>query len=34
MVALMVLYTIFSLWILNQPVAAETKVASALVNMI
>jgi hypothetical protein len=27
MVALMVLYTIFSLWILNQPVVEETKIA-------
>jgi hypothetical protein len=34
MVALMVLYTVLSLWILNQPVVEETKVASALVNTI
>jgi hypothetical protein len=34
MLALMVLYTVFSLWILNQPVIEETKVASALVNLV
>jgi hypothetical protein len=34
MLALMVLYTVFSLWILNQPVISETKVASALVNLL
>jgi hypothetical protein len=34
MLALMVLYTVFSLWILNQPVLSETKVASALVNLV
>jgi hypothetical protein len=33
MLALMVLYTVFSLWILNQPVISETKVASAFVNL-
>jgi hypothetical protein len=33
MLALMVLYTVFSLWILNQPVISETKVASTLVNL-
>jgi hypothetical protein len=34
MIALMVLYTVCSLWILNQPVVEETKLASALVNLI
>ena len=34
MVALMVLYTIFSLWILNLPVVEETQVASVLVTVI
>jgi hypothetical protein len=33
MLALMVLYTVFSLWILNQPVIAETKVASVFANL-
>jgi len=34
MVALMVLYTVFSLWILNQPVVEATKIASAVVNLL
>jgi hypothetical protein len=34
MLALMVLYTVFSLWILNQPVVEVTKVASVLANLI
>jgi hypothetical protein len=34
MLALMVLYTVCSLWILNQPVIEETKIASVLVNLI
>jgi hypothetical protein len=34
MLALMVLYTVFSLWILNQPVIEENKLASALVNLV
>jgi hypothetical protein len=33
MLALMVLYTVFSLWILNQPIISETKVASVSVNL-
>jgi hypothetical protein len=34
MLALMVLYTVFSLWILNQPVVEATKIASAVVNLV
>jgi hypothetical protein len=34
LVALMVLYTVFSLWILNQPIVEETKVASVFANII
>ena len=34
MLALMVLYTVFSLWILNQPIVEETKVASVFANII
>jgi hypothetical protein len=34
MLALMVLYTVFSLWILNQPVVEATKIASAVVNLL
>jgi hypothetical protein len=30
----MVLYTVLSLWILNQPVVEATKIASAVVNII
>jgi hypothetical protein len=33
MLALMVLYTVFSLWILHQPVVEETKVASVFVSI-
>jgi hypothetical protein len=33
MLALMILYTVFSLWILHQPVVEETKVASVFVNI-
>ena len=33
MLALMVLYTVFSLWILNQPVISEATVASVLANI-
>jgi hypothetical protein len=33
MLALMVLYTVLSLWILNQPIIEETKVASVVVNI-
>jgi hypothetical protein len=34
MLVLMVLYTVFSLWILNQPVISETKVASVLAKLV
>ncbi|MFL6058250.1 MAG: hypothetical protein ACJ732_04975 [Rubrobacteraceae bacterium] len=34
MLALMVLYTVLSLWILNQPIVEATKIASVVVNII
>src|SRR5215217_8309733 len=34
MLALMILYTVLSLWILNQPIVEATKVASVVVNII
>jgi hypothetical protein len=34
MLALMVFYTVFSLWILNQPVVEATKIASAVANLV
>jgi len=34
MLALMILYTVLSLWILNQPIVEATKIASVVVNII